>query len=57
MHREKWPWDYAKEIIKLRTREQRAAALLAVPEKFQDATRKHVIDHFLRLKHRKQNGV
>lgn len=39
----KWPRHYAAEIIVLRTREERNAALLAVPEHLRDLTKRHCL--------------
>jgi len=39
---EKRPRHYAAEILKLKTKEERRAALDSVPREYQDMVRKHV---------------
>lgn len=48
--REKPARAYAAEILQLRTREQRAAALEQVPERHRTIVRFYVATHFARLK-------
>jgi len=47
---EKWPRHYAEEILKLKPREERAAALAKVPEEFRAMVETHVKTHFLMRK-------
>jgi hypothetical protein len=48
---EKWPRQYAKEIIELKSREERLEALSKVPEHLRDWVKRLVLDHFERRKH------
>jgi hypothetical protein len=42
----KRPRHYAAEILKLKTKEERRAALDSVAREYQDMVRKHVTDYF-----------
>ena len=44
------PRDYAAQIIKMKTREERLEALLKVPEEWRDLVKKHVENEFMRRK-------
>lgn len=48
---ERRPRQYAAEIIALRTKEERAAALARVPEHLRELTRRHVETEFDRRKY------
>lgn len=43
---EKWPREYAGEIIKLKTKQQRIEAIKKVPENYKELVIKHVENHF-----------
>jgi len=48
---EKRPRHYAAEIVALRTRDERAAALAAAPERLRRLIREHVVDYFAKRKY------
>ena len=50
----KRPRHYAEEILQLKTREERLAALENVPEDMRGAVRLHVEVTFEKLKHRRR---
>ena len=49
----KWPRDYAAEIIEMKTVEQRRAALATVPEPLRDWVKDYVVSYFEIRKHMK----
>lgn len=47
---EKWPRHYASEILDIPTRAARAAHLEIVPDHLRDLVRRHVEDHFVKVR-------
>ena len=47
---DKWPRQYAHEILQLKTREERKAALMNVPENIRDWVKFYVEDCFEKRK-------
>jgi len=48
-----WPREYARQILAMRTKEERNAALLEVPEHLRELTKRHCLNawsHPARLK-------
>ena len=39
-----WPREYARQIVAMRTREERNAALLEVPEHLRELTKRHCLN-------------
>ncbi|POA21607.1 hypothetical protein C1886_04875 [Pseudomonas sp. FW300-N1A1] len=39
-----WPREYARQIVAMRTREERNAALLEVPEHLRELTKHHCLN-------------
>jgi hypothetical protein len=46
MHHEKRPRHYIQEIVNLKTREERRAALDKVPDKYKDWVKQEVVFYF-----------
>ena len=55
-HNAKRPRHYAEEILQLKTREERLAALQNVPEDMRGAVRLHVEATFEKLKFRRRES-
>ncbi|MES2367680.1 MAG: hypothetical protein V4563_17520 [Pseudomonadota bacterium] len=52
---DKRPRQYAADVCKFRTKDERAAAPLLVPESLRDLTKAHIADLFWRMNHAKGN--
>jgi hypothetical protein len=53
----KAPRQWAAEIIALRTKAERNAALRAVPEEWRDRVQHYVTDHFARRKYARKTDL
>jgi hypothetical protein len=51
-----WPREYARQIIAMRTKEERNAALLEVPEHLRELTKKHCLIAWDHPKGKKKHG-
>jgi hypothetical protein len=55
-HPEAWPREYARQIVAMRTREERNAALLEVPEHLRELTKKHCLIAWNHPKRKRSHG-
>ena len=50
-----WPREYARQIVAMRTKEERNAALLEVPEHLRELTKRHCLNAWNHPQRKKPN--